>query len=224
MQKIEIKGEYRKEAGKGIARRLRMNKKIPAVIYSKGTSTLLTVDPKEVIKILHSTAGENALITLKILEEREKEVGTHVAILRDFQVDPINGAILHADFFEISLSEPIVVKVIVEITGSIPVGVKNDSGAIRHDLRELEIRCLPSLIPDHIQVDASNLGVGEAIHVKDVLLAEGIEMMTDPTLPVVSVTATISEEKLESLIASPTDAGMEEADAEAAAETQDEKK
>ncbi|MDC4222709.1 MAG: 50S ribosomal protein L25 [Candidatus Manganitrophus sp.] len=200
MQKIEIQSEFRKEAGKGIARQLRMRGKIPAVLYGAGASTLLTMDPKDIDKVLHSASGENTLITLQISGGAGE--ASRVAILRDFQRDPITGKVLHADLFEINMNEPIVIKVPVEVVGAVSVGVK-EGGVLQHNLRELEIRCLPSLIPDHIQVDASALAIGESVHAKDIRLAEGIEVMTDPDQVVVSVAAPISEAKLEELLTAP---------------------
>lgn len=206
MQKIEIQSEYRKDAGKGVARQLRMRGKIPAVLYSAGASTLLTMDPKEIDKVLHSLSGENTLITLKV--EGGTGEASRVAILRDFQRDPITGKILHADLFEISMTEPILVKVPVEVTGGVPAGVK-EGGVLQHNIRELEIRCLPSLIPDHIQVDATPMGIGQSIHVKDIHLEAGIEMMADPDQVVVSVAAPMSEAKLEELLTSAPKEGKE---------------
>lgn len=199
MQKVEIQGEYRKNTGKGVARKLRGEGKIPGVLYSKGGSTPLVLYPKEIQAILRSAAGENALITLNAKGEG---VGKHVTILRDYQKDPLNGKILHADLFEISMTEPIEVKVMVEIIGDIPIGVKRDGGVFRHHVRELEIRCLPTNIPDHIQIDASNLAMGEMIHISDLSLGEGIELMGNPTQAIVSVTTTMSDEKLEALLTS----------------------
>jgi len=99
MQKIEIQGEYRKKSGKGIARQIRREGKIPGVIYSKGSSIPLVLHPKEIGNVLHSTAGENTLITLNIAGGEAENTGSHVAILRDYQKDPINGKILHAVSF-----------------------------------------------------------------------------------------------------------------------------
>lgn len=210
MQKIEIQSERRNDAGKGFARRLRAQGKIPAVLYGAGASTLLTLDPKEVAKILRSASGENTLITLQISGEADEKKGaaSRIAILRDFQRDPITGKVLHADLFEISMDEPISVKVPVEVIGSIPAGVK-EGGVLQHNIREVEVRCLPSLIPDHIQIDASGLGIGQSIHIKDVHLEEGIEITDDPEQVLVSVAAPISEAKLEELLTTTPKEGKE---------------
>ncbi|MBI3359134.1 MAG: 50S ribosomal protein L25 [Nitrospirae bacterium] len=197
MQKIAIKSACREKRGKGPARRLRMAGQVPAVLYSKGTSTLLTLNPKEIDNLLKSASGENSLITLQAEKESEKEA--RLAILKQLQRDPITGKILHADLFEISIDKPLTLRIPVEIFG-VSVGVKN-GGILQHNLRELEIRCLPSLIPDHIRVDVSLLKIGEVIHVKDVAVLEGIEMIADSNLVVVSVVAPISEAKLEAMLA-----------------------
>jgi len=204
METIEIHGEYRNKSGKGVARELRRQGKIPAVIYSKGTSQSLVLDPKELNAARHSSAGENAVIKVQIMGDDQSVVGSHTVILKDFQRDPITEAILHADLFEISMSDMIDVKVMIEITGDTPIGVKKDNGSLRQQLRELEIRCLPTDIPDHIDVDASELGIGETIHVSDITLPEGVTALDDGGLAVISVTTTISEEKLEEMLASST--------------------
>jgi large subunit ribosomal protein L25 len=218
MQKITIQGEYRKTAGKGVARQLRMQGKIPGVLYSKGTSTPITLNPKEIVKVLHSVSGENTLITLEVSGE---EKGQHVTILRDYQKDPINGAILHADLFELSLTEPVEVKVVIEITGDTPIGVKRDGGVFRTHLRELEVRVLPTKIPDHIQIDASNLALGETIHIGDLSLDEGIEALGQASQALVSVVSTMSDEQLDALLTTPADAEPVEVAEEPEAEDKD---
>ena len=215
METIEIHGEYRKKSGKGIARELRRQGKIPAVIYSKGTSQSLVLDPKELNAARHSSAGENAVIKVQIMGEDQAVTGSHTAILRDFQRDPLTGAIHHADLFEVSMADLIDVKVMIEITGSTPIGVKRDKGSLRHQLREVEVRCLPGDIPDHLDVDASDLGVGQTIHVSDIPLPEGVSVLDDGGLAVVSVTTTISEEKLEEMLSTtPEEAATPEVTSE----------
>lgn len=208
MQKITIQCEYRKTSGKGVARQLRMRGKIPGVLYSKGSSTPLILNPKDILGVLHSVGGENTLITLDIAGE---ETGQHVTILRDYQKDPLDGALMHADLFELSLTDPVEVKVVIEITGGTPIGVKRDGGVFRTHLRELEIRVLPTQIPDHIQVDVSELGLGETIHIGDLSLGEGVEALGQATQAVVSVASTMSDEQLDALLTATTPAEAEPA-------------
>ncbi len=197
MQKVEIQSQYRQEYGKGVARKLRVRGQIPAVLYSKGTSVALQLNLKEIDRALRSGSGDNTLMTFQV--DQGKGVQSHLAILREIQRDPITGTILHVDLFEVSMNEPLILSVPVEIVGTV-MGVK-DGGILQHTMRELSIRALPALIPDRISVDASTLKIGETIHVRDLSLAEGIEILADPNRVVVSVVPPISEAKMEAILA-----------------------
>ena len=197
MQRIELVVDARTDSGKGVARSLRRAGKIPAVLYSGGSSTSLSLDPASLTKLLHSAAGENTLIDLKIGNTKGKE---RLAILREVQHDPLTGAPLHVDLFEVALDRAIRLKVHVEITGDTPLGVK-EGGVLQHGLREVEVECLPNQIPDAVKVDASQLQQGQSIHLRDLPLLEGIRFLADPDAVVVSVTTPMSEEKLAELLA-----------------------
>lgn len=205
MQRIEMAVELREKFGKGAARSIRRAGKIPGVLYGEGKSLLLTLNPADLTKILNSGAGENALITLKIQGGTEKASAAKKAdsekltILRDFQVDPITGKLLHADLFEVSLNKPIRVRVHIEVVGGVPAGVK-EGGVLQHQIREMEIECLPMSIPDRLEADASALNIGEAIHIRDLRVGEGVRFLGQPDQVVVSVAAPISEAKLEELL------------------------
>jgi len=198
MQRMDMDAEQRQESGKGVARALRRNGRIPAVLYGEGKSSLLSVVPGDLIKILKSESGENALINLKI--QGGKSVETRIAIIRDFQKDPITGTILHADLFEINMNKAIRIRVPILVSGELSEGVK-EGGVLQHNLREVEIECLPSMIPDHIIVDATHLKIGESIHVRDLQVQEGIRVLEDMDLAIVSVAAPMSEAKLEEILA-----------------------
>jgi large subunit ribosomal protein L25 len=197
MQRFELTVERRTQAGKGVARSLRRAGRIPAVLYSGGQSTLLSLNPADLSKLLHSAARENTLIDLRVDGKKDKE---RLAILREVQHDPITGKPLHIDLFEVALDRAIRLKVHVEITGDTPLGVK-EGGILQHGVREVEIECLPTLIPDAVRVDASRLKTGEAIHLRDLQLGEGIRVLGDGDVVVVSVTTPMSEEKLAELLA-----------------------
>lgn len=198
MQRVDLEAERREKTGKGSARTFRRAGLIPAVLYSDGNSALLTLRPKDLIKILKSASGENALINLSIKEG--DAVQTRTAILRDYQKDPVDGSILHADLFELNMNKAIRVRVPIHVKGDVPAGVK-EGGVLQHNLREVEIECLPSLIPDAIDVDAGPLQIGESIHVRDLPVAEGIKILEDEDLGIVSIAAPMSEEKLEEILA-----------------------
>ena len=171
--------------------------KIPGVLYGGGQSTRLSLNPADLIKLFHSAARENTLIDLRLDGQKDKE---RLAILREVQHDPLTGKPLHVDLFEVALDRAIRLKVHVEVVGGTPVGVK-EGGVLQHGLREVEIECLPTLIPDTVRVDPSHLKTGEAIHLRDLTLGEGIRVLGDPDLVMVSVTMPMSEEKLAELLA-----------------------
>lgn len=196
--KFDVAAEVREKTGKGVARQLRMSGKIPAVLYGQGQCLLLTLDPSSVTKILRSHGASNALISLSVAGGED---GTRTALLRDHQVDPVTGKLLHVDLFEISMDKPIRLKVPVHEVGGVPEGVK-EGGVLQHNLRELSVECLPAAIPDQIEVDASQLRIGQGIHVKDLAPPKGVKFLDEPDHMVISVVAPISEAKLEALLTS----------------------
>lgn len=204
--KFELAVTVREQAGKGAARQLRRSGQVPAVLYGQGECVLLTVNPDELIKILKSHAGSSALISLTVNGAKTKP--NRNALLRDYQVDPVTGSILHVDLFEISMDKPIRVKVPVHVIGSIPAGVK-EGGVLHHNMRELHIECLPAALPDQIEVDASSLAIGQGLHLKDLPKREGVRFLDDAEHMVVSVAAPISDAKLEALLTAGAGAAAE---------------
>jgi|CXWL01.1.fsa_nt_gi large subunit ribosomal protein L25 len=196
--KVDMAADVRTGVGKGVARQLRMQGKIPAVLYGQGENVLLALDPGAVAKVVRGRGGRAALISLTL---SGASASHKTALLRDYQVDPISGDVLHADFFEVSMTEPIRVKVPAMIVGGTPAGVK-EGGVLHHNLRNLHIECLPAAIPDQIEVDASLLEMRHGIHVRELTPVEGIRFLDDADQMVVSVAAPMSEAKLESLLAS----------------------
>ncbi len=176
----------RAETGKGAARQLRREGKVPAVLYGKGETMSLTLDPVEFNKVLRSKQQGYVLITLA--EANKKGASQHNAILKDIQYDPISGHVLHADFFEVVMDQPIQVAIPIVITGSIPVGVTL-GGVLRQRQRHLSVEGLPADIPDTVGIDASGLDIGQAVKVKDLSLAKGIRTRDDVEKIVVNITA-----------------------------------
>ena len=186
--------EKRDRAGKGIARQLRRQGKIPGVLYGGGNSQFLAMEHNVARKLVLSQVGHTGLLTVKIPGEKNR-----IAVLQDHQLDPITGAILHVDLFEVSMDKPIRVRVPVSVVGEVPGGVK-EGGILQQPMRDLHIECLPAQIPDHIEVTATDLGVGQGVHVKGVEAPEGVKILDDPELMVVHVATKMSEAKLESLL------------------------
>lgn len=196
--KFDMTAEVRESIGKGVARQLRRSGRIPAVLYGLGECLHLTLDPANVT-ILRTHAASTGLISLTIAGATSKRVRT--ALLRDYQVDPVTGDLLHADLFEVSMDKAIRVKVPVSVVGGMPLGVK-EGGVLHHNVRELQIECLPAAIPERIEVDASQLQMNQGIHVRDLTPIEGIKLLEDADQMVVSVAAPMSEAKLEALLTS----------------------
>lgn len=186
MEKITVAAEPRQRIGKGGARALRREGLLPAILYRKGNAMAVQLNAKEISRIIGRTAGEQVILNLQFPNE------TRQAIIKDFQKDPVLGDLLHVDFQEISATEAIRVAVHLAIKGE-PIGVKRDKGVLQYGIREIEIECLPDRIPGHIDVDVSNLGLGQSIHVGDLRLGEGIKVITDPKDVIVSVTAVKEE-------------------------------
>jgi large subunit ribosomal protein L25 len=189
MERTTLNVEKRDKAGKGVARSLRRQGIIPAIIYRAGDSLPIAIPKKAMAEFIHATSGEHTIVNLKF-----PDGGNKVALLKEYQMDPIKGDVLHTDFFEVSLTEKVNVNVRV-ITQGEPVGVKRDGGILQHVIREIEIECLPDKIPGHIEFDISKLEVGQSIHVRDLSLGEGIKLLTDLTGVIVNVVAPAVEKE-----------------------------
>jgi large subunit ribosomal protein L25 len=203
--------ESREGTGKGIARRLRVAGRVPAVVYGHGKESVsLTLDARVLEAMLRkSHAGLNTLIEL----EGDAKVAGRTVLVKDLQRDPVRGFVIHADLFEIDTTERISVSVPVHVTGTAE-GVTL-GGLLDHVLREIELDCLPNAIPDEFVVDVTSLNMGDAIHVSDLAVPDGVHIRTHTELPVVSVVApTIEEEpdvdEEEAAAAAAPDAGKPE--------------
>jgi large subunit ribosomal protein L25 len=171
----------RSRSGKGVARKIRAQGKIPAVLYGSGENVPLTLQPKELLKILSS--GENTIFRLEIDGELG---GDRQAIVRDLQRHPLKETLLHADLYRISMD--------VELTVSVPIVLQGMSrevsdvgGMINQLLHEIEIQCLPSLIPHELTIDVAHLGIGEVLHVRDLPVPQGIQVLAASDEVVASV-------------------------------------
>ena len=182
MERVTLGVEKREKSGKGGARSLRRSGVIPAILYKGGNSLPVQLSGKELSQFISKTAGEQVIVNLQFPDD------TKQAIVKNYQVDPVMGNLLHVDFQEISATEAIRVSVHVSVKGK-AVGVKRDGGMLQYGIREIEIECLPDKIPGHIDVNITNLGIGQSIHVRDLRLDEGIKILTDPDEVLATVTA-----------------------------------
>jgi large subunit ribosomal protein L25 len=189
MERQTLTAEKREDAGKGVARSLRRAGSTPAVIYRENKSTPLKINSKELKKFIRDTSGDQVLVNIKL------DGGEKVALLKEFQTDPVDGELLHADFFEVSLKEKVKVAVHITLTGE-PLGVKRDKGIIQHGVREIEVECLPNDIPGHLEMDISELEIGGSMHVMDIDLPRGVALTSDPDDLVITVIAPKVEEEV----------------------------
>ncbi len=188
---IAVEAEPREEFGKNVARRLRRSGRIPAVVYGGGGPCLnVAVDPKKIIEILHSESGHNAIFTLEISDRTPARV-----MLREWQVEPVHGELLHVDMVRVARDTRLKVKVPVQLVGEAE-GVKVQGGVLDFILRELEVECLPDDIPEHITADVTHLTIGRNLRVSDLSVSPQVKVLTDPGRVVVHVVAMkIEEEK-----------------------------
>ncbi len=174
--------------GKNEARRVRVTGKIPAVVYgAKKDSIAVTVDPKQITKILHSESGHNTIFDLQI-----GDAGKEKVMIVDWQYDPIRSHLLHIDLKRIDMNKAIKVSVPISLVGE-AAGVKQQGGILDQVLREVEIECLPADIPSHIDVDVSELVFGTVIRVSDLPHGGKIKFLTDENQAVAHIT-TVKEE------------------------------
>lgn len=172
-------GKFNKNA----ARRVRVSGKIPAVVYGAGQDPVaVTVDPKVIIKILHSESGHNTIFDLNV----EGSAATKAMIV-DWQHEPIKGKLLHIDLKRIAMDKPMRVSVPVQLVGT-ATGVKNQGGILEHVLREVEIECLPADIPSHIDVDITNLELHGVVRIADLPHSGKLKFLGDEDATVAHVT------------------------------------
>ncbi|MDO9566479.1 MAG: 50S ribosomal protein L25/general stress protein Ctc [Candidatus Desulfaltia sp.] len=183
MESIELKTNIRTSVGNSKARSLRREKQIPAVLYGPGKKTvLLSVNLSDLEQALKKSKGRQALLNLVI---QNGETYTKPAIIKELQTHPVERSILHVDFYEIDMNRKIKVKVPVVITGK-SKGVEL-GGILQIIRRELEVLCLPIEIPESIEIDISDLDVGDSVHVKSIPFKDNIEIPADVDFTVLTI-------------------------------------
>lgn len=180
-----IEAEKREHLGKNESRRLRREGRIPAIVYGGGADKAsLSLDPRDVMAILHSEAGENTLFDLKVSGGVQKGK----FMIKSHQVDPVTDNLVHADIMRIAMDKVIRVHVAVHAAG-VAAGVRLQGGILDHPLREVELECLPTDIPERIEIDITELELGNSLRVSDLTVPESVKILTDEHMPVVSVIA-----------------------------------
>jgi len=200
---VTLQAEKRETRGKNEARRLRANGRIPAVLYGaeKGKAVEISVDPKILSRILHSESGVNTLIGLQL------DGGDSRVLVKEYQLDPIGHKLLHADFYQVAMDRTLTLTVPIVLKGEAR-GVKQQGGIVDFVNREIEIEVLPADIPEHIDIDISELLMNQGLRVRDIH-TEGAKWkpITDPDMMIVHVVAPKAEEPVaatEAAAATPT--------------------
>lgn len=180
---VSLEAAHRSDKGKGVARKLRADGRVPGVYYGRGEESIaLTVALKDLYHVLESADGSNVIVDLKLTGAAVKD---RKALIREIQRDPVAGTLLHLDLQHISLTERITVEVPIVLLGT-PAGVKDGGGILEHLLREVEVECLPTDIPAKLEIDVSALQIGDSLHVSDLKLDHG-EILTEATRAIAAV-------------------------------------
>ncbi len=189
MELREITIQPRGEAGKQAAKRLRRQGLIPGVVYGGSAPAAIAVNPKDILKATHDHGGSTQLLKLRFAEDG----ATRTAIIRDLQIDPVSEGLLHVDFQEVAMDQAITVTVSVSPVAE-PVGVKEQKGILEMILREVQVSCLPGLIPDRIEADVSALRIGDVLTIASLKPPAGIRILKDPNQAVATVSPPMAEE------------------------------
>ena len=198
MAEVQLQAVRRENNGKGHARRARMDGRVPAILYGRGMDPVsIEVDRRQLITALKTDAGMNMLLDIQVDGE------STLALTKDLQTDPVAGTVLHADFVKVDRSVEIEVDVPIHLTGS-AIGVR-EGGVLDQTLHEAQVRCLPTDVPESVDVDISELAIGDSLRVADLSSGRKFEILNDPDETVVTIATPITEEQLAELEA---DAGV----------------
>jgi large subunit ribosomal protein L25 len=184
MEVTDLAVQVRKEQKKGPARRLRQKGFVPAIFYGRSAENiLLAVRNDELVK-LHKDKKDHAFIKL-IIDDGDSKKIEKLSLIKELQVQPLTGKFYHADFYEVDIKRKLIIDVSLRFIGK-AIGVEN-GGELQHIKREVKVSCLPLDLPDHIDVDVTNLEIGDSIKIRDLKVAEGITMLDRPDASIASV-------------------------------------
>jgi large subunit ribosomal protein L25 len=185
-----IEAQMRTPGGKNVNRRLRNSGIIPAVLYGPGKESIaISVDPQIVQDILHSESGRNSIFTINVDGSAQNN-----SMVKDYQLDPVQGELIHVDFIQIAMDRQLQLAVNIEIVGE-PMGVKIGGGIMDFVTRSIEVECLPSDIPDSIKVDVSHLDINDYIRVNNIEVDPKVKVLSDPEVVVVTIIPPVKEEE-----------------------------
>jgi len=193
MKSVPLKAFPRSQARRGQVKQLRTTGRVPAVIYGRQAKPQnLEVNAREFSDLIGRSVSENLLVDLSVENDARAK---RLALVQEIQHHPIDGKVLHIDFHEIAENEKVIVQVPVETLGEAS-GVKNSGGVLEHVLFKLKVRCLPKDLPEQIIVDVTALEIGKSIHIGEIKMPDGVEILGEKTIAVVSVAAPRAEEEV----------------------------
>jgi large subunit ribosomal protein L25 len=202
MSQILIEAKRREPGGKNVNRRLRTSGLIPAVLYGRGRDPVaLSVEPRAVVDVLHSESGQNTIFSLSVDGVEQTN-----AMVKDYQLDPVKGKLIHTDFVQIAMDRLLEVSVDVELVGEAE-GVKA-GGLLDFVTRSIDLECLPGDIPDSIEVDVSRLKINDYVRVKNIEFDPKLTVLTEPEVVIVTISPPLKE--AEPVEAAPAEAAEPE--------------
>ena len=186
--------EKREGSGKEVAKRLRRTGRVPAVLYGGSAPVNITVNPKDIFRLIHGHEGGTQLVQVTFNGSSDKRM----AIIRDMQLDPVSEDLVHVDLQEVAMDKPIQVTVPLRHVGD-AVGVRETKGILEMILREVQVSCLPGQIPEALTADVANLAIGDVFTVSQLPVPEGVRVLTDGNQAV----ATVAPPPAEEVVAAP---------------------
>ena len=187
-----LTAQKREGTGKGVARQLRQNGRVPAVLYGRDLESMhLSLDVREAEHLFYAISVDNTIVDLKVDGEKE----AYPTLVREIQTHPWKATLLHVDFLRIQKGVAVDVDVPVHLVG-VPVGVKLSGGNLEQIVHDLPVRCIPSKIPESIEIDVSELDLGEVLHISDIKLDDDIEVRIAPEQTLCSVAHPSAEEEV----------------------------
>ena len=189
MEIRELTVTPREGVGKSVARRLRRTGKTPGILYGGPSPVNIAVDPREVFRIIHGHEGSTQLLRVTFAGSTD----SRMVILRDLQLDPVSENLVHVDLQEVNMDKPIQVTVALHHVGE-AVGVRDTQGILEMVLREVQVSCLPANIPEVIKADVSGLAIGDVLTVGDLVVPDGVRVLTDKARAVATVAPPAAEE------------------------------
>ena len=215
-ERVKLEVKERESLGSRESRRLRRAGLIPGVLYGRSEPHAIAVPERDLRRALTGAGGLHAILDVVL----DGKGSTHPSILKDYQRDPIRGTVTHIDLQEVRLDQPIHATVIIELRGEAR-GAK-EGGVLQQATREVTVEALPMEIPEHLELDISDLGIGDSLRLSDLPVIEGVTYLDDPEAVVASVTQPMREEELEAAEAAVAGEEAEGEDGEATAEGESE--